>query len=107
MEISPDKLHKVIKQPAGNGGVIHHQDIVAGDVEPFCQVPLASLGLQCLIGKGYGFLGCTAVGKLHHHDGQAEDHQKHQINQYKSRSAVLSHDIRKAPHISETDGTAC
>ena len=49
-EFAGSHLEEVKQQPAGDGGVEHHQQVIARHAEPAVPVPLAPLGLQDLKG---------------------------------------------------------
>ena len=106
-KVALEHFYKVEHQPTGNGGVEHHQQIVAGNAEPAVDVPLGSLGLQSVKRQSNALLAGPAHGKLHDHYRKAHDHQEQQVHQHKGGAAVLTGDIGKAPHISQTNGTAC
>ena len=51
------------------------------------------------------FAGRPAHGELHHHDGQAQDDEEHEVHQHERRAAVLSGNIGEAPYVADADGT--
>ena len=103
-EFAGSHLEEVKQQPAGDGGVEHHQQVIARHAEPAVPVPLAPLGLQDLKGGQDALPAGPAHGKLHGHDGQAHDDQEQQIDQHKGRAAVLPHDVGEPPDVAQADG---
>ena len=105
-KIPLEHLDEVQNEPAGDGGVVHHEQVVARHAEPAVPVPLGPFGLQLLEGAEDALLAGPAHRKLHDHDGKTHNDQEKQIHQHKGRAAVLANDIGKAPDIAQSDGTA-
>ena len=101
-----EELGEVVQHPAGNGGVVHHQQVAAGDGQPAMPMPLVPRLFQRLVGLHNALAAGAANGKLHRQHGHAQHQQEHQIQQHKYAAAVLASHIRKAPHIANTDGAA-
>lgn len=106
-KVAPHHLDKVVQQPAGDGGIEHHEQIVARDAEAAIPVPLGPFWFEHMERTGDALLAGTAHGELHDHNWQSHDEQKQQVDQYEGRAAVFSGDIGEPPHISQSDGTAC
>ena len=98
-KIALGHFEEVQQQPPGDGGVVHHEQVVARNAEPAVNMPLGALGLQGVEGQGDALLAGPAHGKLHDHDRKAHNHQKQQIEQHERRAAVLSGNIGEAPYV--------
>ena len=101
------KLYTVAKHPAGNRGIIHHQNVVAQHTEDAVEVPFASGGLQCLIALQRALAASTANSQLHGQHGHTHDEQEQQIKQDKHAAAICAGDVWELPHITDTNGAAC
>ena len=69
-------------------------------------MPQTSFRFKLLIQMYGAFAAGAAHGKLHGHHGDPEDDQKQNVDQNKCASAVCSCQIRKLPHISNSDRAA-
>ena len=105
-KVALEHLDEVQDEPAGDGGVEHHEQVVARHAEPAVPVPLGALWLQLLEGAQDALLAGPAHGELHDHDGQAHDDQEKQVHQHQGSAAVLAHDVGETPHIAQADGAA-
>ena len=105
-KLTAGKFVKVAQHPTGNSGVIHHQQITAGNAKPTMPVPFAAGRLQSLIAQHCAFAAGPAHGQLHRQHGHAHNQQKQQIKQHEHTAAVLSRHIGEFPHIANTNGTA-
>ena len=100
------ELEEVAQHPAGDRGVVHHQQIAAGNAEPAVEMPFAALRLQGFIAQHRAFPAGTAHRQLHGQNGHAHQSQRQQVKQYEHAAAVGAGDVRKFPDISDADGTA-
>ena len=73
VEVSRPHLEGVGHHPACDGGVKHHEDVVAGDGEPLIEMPLRSFRFQDVEASRAAFLRRVAHRKLHDQDGDAQD----------------------------------
>ena len=101
-----EELIEVAQHPAGNGGIVHHEKIAAGNAEPAVDMPLAALGLQGLIALHRTLAAGAAHGQLHGQHGHTHDHQEQQIEKDKDTAAVGAGHIGKLPDVADTDGAA-
>lgn len=69
-------------------------------------MPLRSLRLEHVERHGCTADARASDGKLCDHDGQAEDGQEDEIDEHERGAAILACDVREAPDIAESDGTA-
>ena len=100
------KLYKVVQHPAGNGGIVHHQQIAAENCEPTVDMPFG-LGLfQRPIGKHCALAAGTANGQLHGQDRKTHEYQKNQIQQHKQTAAILPDHIGETPDITDANGAS-
>ena len=97
---------EVVQHPAGDGGVVHHQQITADDAEPTVYVPLAAGFFQGLVSSNSALAAGAAYGQLHGQDRHAHDEQKQQVNQNEQTAAVLSGDVGKFPNVADANGTS-
>jgi len=100
------EAEEVVDHPAGDGGVVHHQQHTARHAEPAVDMPLAAPGLQRLVGAARRAAARTANGQLHRQDRQTHEHQKEQVEQHKDAAAVLAGDCGEAPDVADADSTA-
>ena len=100
-------LHHEGEHPAGNGGVEHHEQVVADQAKPLDAVPLSTLGLERVVAAGDALLAGAAGGELHHQNRQAEDEKEHQVHEDERAATVLTGDIGEAPDVAQADGAAC
>jgi hypothetical protein len=103
---SADVQITVSHHPPGDRRIIHHQHIAADNTDPFEPVPSRSSRLGHLKSLCRTLLCSAADGKFADHDRNSHNGEKHEIDHDKSRSAVLSTEIRKFPHISDPDGAS-
>ena len=103
VEIAPG----VGQQPAGDGGVEHHQQQISGEKHIAAPVPAEPTGRnrQFAVGADQILLRGPAEGQLHDQNREAEDRQKQQIQQHEHPAAALSGDERKPPDIAQADRT--
>ena len=106
LKAAAEELDKIAEHPAGDRGVIHHEQIAARDGEPAVDVPFLARLLQRLVAQHSALAGGAANGQLHGEDGHAHDDEKEQIEQNKDAAAVLAGDKRKFPDIADADGAA-
>lgn len=104
VEIPLGHFDAVQNEPAGHGGVEHHQQVISRQAKPAVPVPAGALGLQRLEGPGHALLAASAHGKLHHHHRQAHDDQKQQVHHHKGGPAVLAGDVGEPPYVAQPDG---
>ena len=97
---------KILDHPAGNGGVKHHEQVVARHGGVAVEVPLAPPRLQLLVQPHRTFLAGPAQGKLNGHNRNAHDDQEKQVKQHKSAAAILPGHIGEFPHIPDSNGAA-
>ena len=88
-----------MKDPPGDDGIEHQQDIVARDGKVPHDMPFASFRLQFPAGGKNTLPGGAAHGVFHRHYRNAQDHQEQQVDQNKKASAVLSRHVRKTPYV--------
>ena len=69
-------------------------------------VPFLARLFQCLIGPHRAFAGGAPHGKLHGHDGQAQNDEEQQIEQHERAAAALAGHVGEFPYVSDADGTA-
>ena len=105
-ELTRREFWNVGNHPAGDGRVEHHEDHAA-DIPPPAKPVEAALWLEDVKGECRALLARTADGKLHDHDGQAENHEENQVQQHEGCSSVLTRDVWKAPDVANADGAAC
>ena len=105
-ELAASHLHKVDEHPAADGGIEHHQQVVAEHGAVSIQVPFGALGLEHVERAGRALLAGAADRELHHHDRQAEDDEEEQVDQHERRAAVLSRDVGEPPDVADPDGAA-
>ena len=105
-EGSGGHLEDIGNHPAADGGIEHHEKIVAGHGDIALDMPFGALWLQDVEASGGGFAAGAAYGKFHRHDGHTQDDQKDQVDQDEGCSAVFAGDIRKAPYVAEANGAA-
>ena len=101
-----DVLEPVVHHPAGNGGVIHHQQGTASDGHPAEPVPFRALGFQSIVGEGGAPSGRAADGELRRHDRDAEDDEEEEVDEHEDGAAVLPADVRELPDVADADGAA-
>ena len=95
------EFEKVVQHPAGDIGIVHHQQIAAQEGKPSVNMPLGAGLFQCAIGQDSAFAAGPANGQLHRQHWQPQDHQHDQIQQHKQPAAVLPDDKREPPHIAD------
>ena len=106
-EISTEASDTIIQHPSTNRSIEHHQKIASNDTDPFCNMPLCSLGFQCLICGGNAVSARTSDTKFTDHNRNSHDQKEYQIYQNKCSSTELSTHIWEFPHISDANGTPC
>ena len=105
-ERAGQEFPEINDHPAGDGGVVHHQQEAADQAEPAVDVPLLSGLFQLAVGQHGAFASCAADGQLHRQNRHAHDQQADQIQEDKESAAVFAGDIGKAPDIADADGAA-
>ena len=70
-ERSGDVLQAVVHHPAGDGGVIHHEQGTADDREPAVPVPFGAFRFEDVVGAGGTSLRTAADGELGGQDRDA------------------------------------
>ena len=105
-ELAGCHFERVGDHPAGDGGVEHHQNEIAGEREPFIPMPFGAFGLQNVVASRAAFLARAAHGIFHDQDGQAENHQEHQVEQHKRRAAIFAAYIRETPYVAKANGAS-
>ena len=105
-ERSGDVLEAVVHHPAGDGGVIHHEQGTADDGKPAVPVPFGSLRFEDVIGAGGTSLRAAADRKLGGQDGDAEDDQEQKVDEHEDGAAVLPADVRELPDVADADRAA-
>ena len=106
VEAAGEEFSEIVHHPAGDGGVIHHQQIAARQTEPAVDVPLGAGLFQILVGQHGALAAAAAHRQFHGHHGDAQQQQAHQIEQDEVAAAVLAGDIGEAPHVADADGAA-
>ena len=79
-EAADSHFVEVIQHPAGNRGVEHHQENVAGDCTVFIQMPFCTGRLQHVKGFCCTAHAGAANSKFCYHDGQSQKQQKAKID---------------------------
>ena len=79
-EAADSHFVEIIQHPAGNSGVEHHQENIAGNSTVFIKVPFCTGRLQYVEGFCSAAYTRTADRKFRYHDGQAQKQQKAKIN---------------------------
>ena len=97
----------VIHGPSCDHGVEHHQDIISDHAHPAVFVKIRTFWFQGVHGFRRALAARPSYCKLADQDRQSHTYQKYQVDQHKSRAAILSCHIWKFPHIPEADGAAC
>ena len=105
-ELSGGGHVEVVEHPARHRGVEHHQQIAADEGEVAVDVPLLAGLLEGLIGAHRAFVAGAAHGKLHAHDGQAQNDEEEQVEQHERAAAALTCHVGELPHISDADRAA-
>ena len=105
-EAAGEEFAEVVHHPAGDAGVVHHQQAAADHAEPAMDVPLLTRLFEGLIRPHRTFAAGAADGQLHRHNGDAHDDKADEVEQDEVPAAVLAGDGGEAPHIADADGTA-
>ena len=79
-EAADSHFVEIIQHPAGNCGVEHHQENIAGNSTVFIKMPFCTGRLQYVEGFCRAAYTRTADRKFRYHDGQAQKQQKAKIN---------------------------
>ena len=98
---------KIVQHPARHHRVEHHQHNKPDEGRPAVDMPLLLRLLQPVIQANRAFLAGSAQRKFHRHNGDTHNHQEYKIEQHERAAAILSRDVREAPNVADTDGTAC
>lgn len=107
LERAGQEFPEIPQHPAGDGGVVHHEEIAAGDAEPAMDMPVAAGLFQCLIGLHRTLAAAPAYGQFHGHDGNPHEEKEAEIKQYKYGAPVFAGNVGKFPYITYADGTSC
>ena len=105
-ERSGDVLQAVVHHPAGDGGVIHHEQGTADDGKPAVPVPFGALRFEDVIGAGGTSLRAAADGELGGQDRDAEDDEEQKVDEHEDGAAVLPADVRELPDVADADRAA-
>ena len=97
---------EIVQHPARYGGVEHHQQVAADEGKVAVDVPFLPRLFQRLIRPHRAFAGGASHGKLHGHDGQAQNDEEQQVEQHESAAAALTCHVGELPHISDADRAA-
>ena len=100
------EAEEVVDHPAGDGGVVHHQQHTARHAEPAVDMPLTALRLQRLVRGACCAAARPADCQLHRQHRQPHKHQKKQVEQHKDTAAALARDGGKPPDIADADRAA-
>ena len=103
-ERAGDELEEVGEHPAGDGGIVHHQQQTADDARPAVPVPFAPGGLKSFVAENGALPARAADGQLHRHHGNAHNDEEQQIKEDEIPAAVLAGQIRELPYVSDADG---
>ena len=106
MEAAGEEFAEVVHHPAGDGGVIHHQQIAARQTEPAVDVPLGAGLFQILVGQHGAPAARAADRQFHRQHGHAHHEQAEQVEENEVAAAVLAGDVGEAPHVADADGAA-
>ena len=106
--LEPPAHHQinVVKHPAGDRRVEHHEQEIARNRAVFIEMPFRPRRLEHIERHRRAAHARASHGELRHHDGQPEDCEEDKIDEHERRPAVHPRDIREAPDIAEPDGTA-
>ena len=105
-ERAGDELEEVGEHPAGDGGIIHHQQQTADDARPAVPVPFAPGGFKSFVAENGALPARAADGQLHRHHGNTHNDEEQQIKEDKIPAAVLSGEIGELPDVSDADGAS-
>lgn len=100
------ELEAVTQHPAGDRGVVHHQQAAPDYAQPAVDVPAAALGLQGLVAQHGALAAGTAHRQLHGQNGNPHDDQGDDVEQHEYAAAVDTGDVGEFPHIADADGAA-
>src|SRR5699024_9391072 len=100
-------LAQIDQKPSSDRCIKHHQKIISSYPKPFVPVPLCPQRLQLIKSSGNTAARAASHRKLHDHDRESQHDQADQIDQHKSRPAILPGNVRETPHIPQTNGTPC
>ncbi len=98
------KLYKVPQHPAGNGGVVHHQQGAARHAEPAVDVPAAPRLFQGLVGQDGAFAAGPAHRQLHGEHRHPHQQEEQQVKEHKDAAAVGPGDIGELPDVPNAHG---
>ena len=101
-----DELHRVIEHPAGDGGVVHHQHVVADEAQPAVDLPAFMLFVQRAVRRDHALTAAAAYCQLHRHNGNAHDDEEQQIKDHKNAAAVGAAHVGEFPDVADADGAA-
>ena len=106
VEHAGEELAEVADHPAGDGGVVHHQQVAADQAEPTVDMPLGAGLFQGLVGQHGALASGAAHCQFHGQHGDAHGQQTDQIEQHKITAAVFTGDVRETPDVADADGAA-
>lgn len=107
MEHAGQEFSEIACHPAGNGRVVHHQQIAADKAEPAVDMPLAAGLFKRLVAQNGALPARAADRKLHRQHGDTHDNKADKVKQDEIAAAVLTRYVRKAPDVSDADSAAC
>lgn len=99
-------MQQVGEKPSGDGGVEHHQGVIADDRQLAVDMPRLFGRSQCIEGKTDVLLAGPSNGEFHDHDRKTEDDEKQDVDEHKSSPAVPAGNKGKSPYISQSDGAS-
>ena len=99
-------LEKIGYHPAAHTGVEGHEQIITHDGKPLEAMPLAPARLKRIEAARRGAVARASHGKLHHQQGQTQDHQEQDNEQHECGAAVLARDVGETPDVAQADGAA-
>ena len=105
--LARQELAEVVDDPAGDDGVEGHEGDVSDEEHIAHEAPVLALLLKLLEHLHGARLRAAADGKLHRHDGEAEQDQAQDVDEQEAAAAVLAAHPREFPDVAAADGAAC
>ena len=106
MERAGEEFAEIVDHPAGDGGIVHHEQEAANQAEPAVDVPFLAGFFKVFVRQDGTLFAGAAHGQLHRQHRHAHDEQADQIDEDEKAAAVLAGDIREAPDVADADGAA-
>ena len=106
IKLAGKEFAEIIKHPACNGSVVHHEQETSAVAQPSVEMPFGTGLFELLISFKCACPSCTSYGEFHAHYGDSHKYKEQQIEEHEYGSSVSPCNKGEFPYISDTDSAA-